>query len=323
MNNYCVITTINKPTKAVEALYEKFGERLIVVGDDKTPANWHYQKATTLLHPTPAAYSPYNHYARKNSGYLHAIRMGADLIYDTDDDNIPNSEWGLRFKETRASKSFGEGWFNAYEPMTTNKIWPRGFPLNKINSGKYSFGGKEPVISSIQQGLSDGEPDVDAIYRMVFDKKQTFGFDRSIYLEKNTWCPFNSQSTWWFPDAYPLMYLPVNCSFRMTDIWRSFIAQRCLWEIGQGVTFHSPSEVYQERNEHDLMKDFELEIPGYLNNERIVEILSRIELKFKEGDLCECLIACYSHLVACDIFPKVELESVEKWIEDYESIRHL
>jgi hypothetical protein len=83
--------------------------------------------------------------------------------------------------------------------------------------------------------------------------------------KRNSWCPFNSQSTWFFKKAFPLMYLPCSCKHsECTDIWRSFIGQRCLWEIGEGVTFHSPSEVYQDRNEHDLLKDFEDEIPGYL-----------------------------------------------------------
>jgi hypothetical protein len=321
MNNYCVITTINKPTKAVEALYEKFGERLIVVLDEKTPKGWrHRDTIVTGLAEWP--YAPLNHYSRKNMGYLIAIKNNPDLIYDTDDDNIPNSEWGLRFKETKASKSFGEGWFNAYEPMTPNKIWPRGFPLNHVNKGKELFGAKEAVVSSIQQGLADGEPDVDAIYRMTNNKPNEFKYDRSIYLDKNTWCPFNSQSTWWFPDAYPLMYLPVNCSFRMTDIWRSFIAQRCLWEIGQGVTFHSPSEVYQERNEHDLMKDFEQEVPGYLLNEKIVKILSddNLILKSERPGIEHTMFNCYGVLVDAGIFPKEELISLEKWLDDVTSI---
>ncbi len=320
MNNYCVITTINKPTKAVEALYEKFGERLIVIGDEKTPKGWHYQKAKYFQPHTPLAYAPFNHYARKNIGYLEAIAENPDLIYDTDDDNIPNKEWGLRFKETKASKSFGEGWFNAYEPMTTNKIWPRGFPLNHINKGKELFGAKESVVSSIQQGLADGDPDVDAIYRMTNNKFNEFKYDRSIYLDKNTWCPFNSQSTWWFPDAYPLMYLPVNCSFRMTDIWRSFIAQRCLWEIGQGVTFHSPSEVYQERNKHDLMKDFKDEVPGYLLNEKIVKLISNESMSSEKEGIHHTMFNCYDLLVMEKIFPEEELKSLEKWLDDVTAI---
>ena len=83
MNNYCVITTINKPTKAVEALYEKFGERLIVVGDEKTPANWNYRKARLIDLPVTLPYAPMNHYSRKNMGYIQAIMAKADLIFDT------------------------------------------------------------------------------------------------------------------------------------------------------------------------------------------------------------------------------------------------
>ena len=317
MNNYCVITTINKPTKAVEALYEKFGERLIVVGDKKTPQNWDYRKSVFLPTAQQRSYIPDNHYARKNVGYLYAIAEGADLIYDTDDDNIPNKEWGLRFKETKASKSFGEGWFNTYEPMTQTKIWPRGFPLNHVNKGKELFGAKEPVVSSIQQGLSDGEPDVDAIYRMTNNKPNEFKYDRSIYLNKNTWCPFNSQSTWWFPDAYPLMYLPVNCSMRATDIYRGLIAQRCLWELNQGITFHSPSEVFQDRNEHDLIKDFADEVHVYLNVEKIAQILGDLTLG---ENITHNLLSCYRALLKIGIFPPAEIDSVKSWIKDFNSI---
>ena len=54
---------------------------------------------------------------------------------------------------------------------------------------------------------------------------------------------------------YPLLYLPAYCSFRMTDIWRSFVAQRIAWENGWRLLFHGPT-MEQERNVHDLMKDF-------------------------------------------------------------------
>ena len=36
---------------------------------------------------------PYNHYTRKNIGYLYAMEQGAEIIYDTDDDNIPYENW--------------------------------------------------------------------------------------------------------------------------------------------------------------------------------------------------------------------------------------
>ena len=74
------------------------------------------------------------------------------------------------------------------------------------------------------------------------------------------------------------MYLPSYCSFRMTDIWRSYVAQRIAWECGWSVLYHEPT-VWQERNEHNLMKDFEDEIPGYTNNLNICKTLQALHLK--------------------------------------------
>jgi hypothetical protein len=313
--NYCVVTTINKPTKAIESLYKIFGENLIIVGDKKTPEDWNYKELPVLME-CDRPYAPNNHYARKNIGYLLAIKNKASLIYDTDDDNIPHDSWQIRTQQVDADESIGDGWYNVYDLLSPDTIWPRGFSLRRLKEHP-SCGKRKFRISSIQQGLADGEPDVDAIWRLVLHKSHYFKHKKSIYLNKWSWCPFNSQSTWWFPKAYPLMYLPIYASFRMCDIWRSFIAQRCIWEIGEGVTFHSPSEVFQDRNEHDLMNDFKDEIPGYLHNDEIVEILSNLNLKSGEDYICENLLTCYQALVDKKILPYLEIESVMAWIKDY------
>lgn len=326
MNNFCIVTTINLPTKAIEVLYEKFGKNLIVVGDEKTPKDWNYKDAQYILDlPVDknwyAGYAPRNSYARKNLGYLEAMRQGAKMIYESDDDNIPNENWQLRVCQIEASKSYGEGWYNVYEAFGKS-IWPRGFSLKHLH--KKSFcDGIGFVNSSIQQGLADGEPDVDAIYRLTSIPNNYFRFNEmaSLYLNVNTWCPFNSQSTWFFPKAYPLMYLPIHANFRMCDIWRSFVAQKCLWYIEDGVTFHSPSEVFQDRNEHDLLKDFEDEIHGYLKNDKMVEILSSLELKNGEENICDNMVTCYTSLVVAGILPAMELRSLNTWIKDYENIK--
>ena len=78
------------------------------------------------------------------------------------------------------------------------------------------------------------------------------------------------------------MYLPSTCTFRMTDIWRSFIAQRILWENDSNLLFHSAS-AEQDRNEHNLLKDFKDEVPGYENNQLIIDILTNLKLKKRLG----------------------------------------
>lgn len=324
MNHHCIITTINKPTKSVEKLHEYFGENLIVVGDEKTPNDWVYKNSKFISIKSKVEFGlsshlKHNHYSIKNIGYLTAIMNNADLIYDTDDDNTPNENWRIRKEQVEAHESVGEGWYNAYNIFSNEYLWARGFSLKELKM-KSKVGYRKFRTSSIQQGLADGDPDVDAILRLVFGKPTKFTENKNLYINKNTWCPFNSQSTWFFPKAYPLLYLPIHATFRMTDIWRSFVAQRCLWEIGEGVTFHSPSEVFQDRNEHDLMKDFQDEIPGYLHNDKIVEILSSLKLKEGQQYMCDNLFTCYAALINNNILPKEEILSVRAWIKDYENV---
>ena len=80
----------------------------------------------------------------------------------------------------------------------------------------------------------------------------------------------------------------------MTDIWRSLVAQHCLWEMEEGVVFHSAT-VFQERNEHDLLRDFADEVPGYLLNDRIRRELEDCNLD--KQDLAGSLSKCYESLV--------------------------
>jgi hypothetical protein len=154
----------------------------------------------------------------------------------------------------------------------------------------------------------------------MFDREFNFDEAPSVWLAPWAWCPFNSQSTWWFSKAFPLMFLPSFVSFRVTDIWRSFIAQRCLWEIGYGIAFHA-SESIQQRNMHSLLRDFEDEIPGYLNNNRIIAILEKLQLAGSIESIEHNMHRCYEALVSAKIVPKKEMSLVEAWINDLEAWR--
>jgi hypothetical protein len=119
----------------------------------------------------------------------------------------------------------------------------------------------------------------------------------------------------WFAKAFPLLYLPSYCSFRMTDIWRSFVAQRIAWENGWSVLFRSP-DLSQERNEHSLMRDFADEIPGYLHNREIGERLERLKLVAGPENLGENLIRCYEELVRLTVVGAEEIALLKAWEKD-------
>lgn len=329
MNNkvFSVITTIQTPGKAVlefDRVLKREGIVLVVVGDRKGPAFFDLEDTLFLSLPDQlksgfalARLLPENHYARKNIGYLHAVSQGASSIYETDDDNAPLAAWRQRTKSVKALSVAANGWVNAYRFFAEEVIWPRGFPLDEIKSTKDLpvRGELCEVEAPVQQSLANNSPDVDAVWRLVLDRPFQFDDGASIYLQPGAWCPFNSQSTWWWPEAFPLMYLPSYCSFRMTDIWRSLVAQRCLWEMGCGVVFHAP-EVIQERNKHNLMRDFEDEIPGYMRNKRLVEIVEGLSLKPGIASAGENMLACYEALVKEDFFPGKELDLIEAWLAD-------
>ena len=324
-----VITTIQAPTPAVEGLLSRLrsiSAPLIVAGDRKGPATFEAEGAVfldleaQLASPFELArLGPVGHYTRKNIAYLEAIRRGATCLYETDDDNAPLPGWAVRDETTLAHRVLDGGWVNAYRCFSEQRIWPRGLPLDAVvascRDGVRVAHEAGTVRAPIQQGLANGSPDVDAVWRLVLDAPFDFDDGPSILVPAGSWCPFNSQSTWWWPEAFPLLYLPSYCSFRMTDIWRSFVAQRCLWELGTGVVFHAP-EVVQDRNPHDLMRDFSDEVPGYLNNRRIADILMALRLEGGPHQVGANLVRCYQALVSAGLFPKEELALVEAWLSD-------
>ena len=324
-----VITTINPPSATVHSISANFSNWMcLVVGDRKTPPDWSHPDVTYIgldaqheLFPAFTRLLPYNHYARKNIGYLYAMKMGANVIAETDDDNIPYDNFldGVHV-DTTARPALQSGWVNVYRFYSDQRIWPRGFPLEKINHSLNStpmLGDPEPHHCPVQQYLADEDPDVDAIYRLTDNAPTKFKFDphrKLIVLPPGSHCPFNSQNTVWWREGFIFLYLPSYVSFRMTDIWRSFIAQVCLHAIGSSIAF-GPATMKQIRNRHDLLDDFRQEVAGYLNNSRIVETLIELPLSTARDDNALNLLLCYRKLVDIAIIPPEELPIVEAWID--------
>ena len=301
----------------------------IVIGDTKSPNEFHLEgcdfwsvERQLSLPFDLAKITPTRHYSRKNLGYLLAIKNGAAELVETDDDNIPREEfWNDKHREVKSHAFENSGWVNVYHYFTKNKIWPRGFPLEELQNQQTELDSLKygNVNCPIQQGLADENPDVDAVYRLTYPLPIDFEIKAKLALGKNAWSPFNSQNTHWFKEAFALMYLPSYCSFRMTDIWRSYVAQRIAWECGWSILYHEPT-VWQQRNEHNLMKDFEDEIPGYTNNFNICKELQSLNLKPGQPNICENLITCYQKLIDINVIGKEEMVLLQAWISDIKRV---
>lgn len=326
--NWLIVTSISPPNEALRSFATGCRDHdfhFVVIGDKKSPSNFELegcdyyslarQKESGLSY---AKLCPTGHYARKNIGYLLAAKSGASVIRDTDDDNLPRvSFWEILPREQEVATMADAAWVNAYRWFSDATIWPRGLPLDQIHRAIPTW--EKLAITRqdcpIQQGLADENPDVDAIYRLTLPLPKNFRADRRVALSSGAWCPFNSQNTTWYSETFPLLYLPAHCSFRMTDIWRSFVAQRIAWSNEWSILFHE-STVWQERNEHDLMRDFADEVPGYLNNARIAGELNALPIKPGLAHIPDNLRLCYEMLRRLNFVGASEIELLEAWLRD-------
>jgi hypothetical protein len=297
--------------------------QVIVVADKKSKRSWDCDGAIYLSVKQQQQIGkhlkgklPFNHYSRKMMGYLKAIQLGADVIIDLDDDNLPKPDWGFPALDGMFPFVPGEkGFINIYQYYTEKKIWPRGLPLRVINdrTGSVLANEKKQCKVGIWQSLADGQPDVDAIYRLTDDSPCTFLTQGAVVLGKKTISPFNSQNTLTRKSLFPLLYLPAYASFRFTDILRSLVAQPLMWMEGYHLGFYHAT-VVQKRNQHDYFEDFLSEIPMFRYVPEIVDIVSSaISPKMNIGDN---LYRAYEALNKNKIIPSKELSVLEAWLKD-------
>jgi len=68
------------------------------------------------------------------------------------------------------------------------------------------------------------------------------------------------------------------------------------------------------------MQDFEQEIPGYLHNQKIAQLLSEVKLITGKNEILDNLRKCYDALIENEIFPPKEGDLLEAWLKDINSV---
>ena len=305
-----------------------------MVGDNKTPCDWKHKECDfiSIEDQKKGAFKisrhlPENHYTRKNVGYLYALKNGASMIIDTDDDNYPseqkwlellNNETHTLYLKDKESLTFKNVYTHFSKPETP--FWPRGFPLNKLTTEDSIIMPEEVISSSkdetvgLWQCMVEGDPDIDAIHRLIFKKTPSFMRSEPIIFGRNNLCSFNSQNTLWKNKSiFPLLYLPATVSFRFTDILRSYIAQAIMGRKKIYLGFY-PSTSFQERNDHNLMVDFKSEICMYQRTEEIVSVIN--EAVKQHCSISDNLVNAYSSLERIGVVDQTELLLLDHWLKD-------
>lgn len=286
MKKIIVTTTINEPTEAIRRYSQIKGWELIVVPDIKTPKekyqdiNCYYLSLEEQKdrYGKISDYIGWNKTERRNLGYIKAYEMGAEIIATVDDDNIPYKEWGQNVLLNQDIEvDTYENINGVFDPLSvTNKsfMWHRGYPLQMVNNRHENiYLGKRKNNFLVQADLWNGEPDIDAIYRMTnkYTNEENFNVSES-YTSLNI-SPFNSQNTFIHRKAIR-HYMMITEVGRIQDIWASYWLQK---KTGTNVLYGKAS-VFQRRNEHVLLNDYKQEYLTYhlsldFINDRIEENL--------------------------------------------------
>jgi len=236
---------------------------------------------------------PYKHFARKNIGYLYAIRHGAKFIFDFDDDNIlyQDKMTGTTFDpianvthlENVQVPLLGKTAFN-HHPLMAASIegsWARGFPLEQLQD-KETHGSVAFIRDAIpmekiavMQYCANGDPDVDAVHRLVKPLPMNYAADTpSLQVPSHAFAPYNAQASVHTYDALWATFLPYSVPGRVSDIWRGYFAEAIFWDLGLSVAFLAP-KVHQDRNAHNYLADMQAELDLYFKAGKLIEFLSQ------------------------------------------------
>lgn len=285
---WIVVSVSDYPSDALKRLVKLKGWQVLAIGGSKTPSDWALKGVIFLSLEEQANlgfrvvdYLPYDSFVRKNVGYLFAIQHGAKKIFDADDrGEVIDDDLGKHFDV----ELIGEGArqevllqyshdnpnrtvVNPYVHFGQRSVWPRGLPLENVGEIGHEefytqvFGGKQ----FIQQGISNGLPDVDSVF--YFTRKsglEAFDvrFDEhapKVALPQGMMVPVNSFNTMIHSPAFWALMLPVSVSTMASDVLRGYWAQRLLWEVGGYVVVYPPTvhrydkiEAYPFSEEKDL-----------------------------------------------------------------------
>jgi hypothetical protein len=255
---------------------------------------------------------------RRNIALLEAIALNPDVIVTVDDDNWPGG-WTTEYLSTLGENqtlfltATQNGWYNV-GAMLRPAVVHRGFPQEYRNTRPIVEGSMFSGRIGVHAGLWLGDPDIDAIERMVKDPFVTSILGDAT-LDLGTWSPFNSQSTAYLGKLAPLMFCFPGVG-RMDDIWASYLARRVMDHLWYYAHYGHP-HVRQDRNEHNLVRDVEAELLGYEFTLEVAEVLRQVRLENTDG-VFESMVKCHDAMAAnlSHILPEQTLSSLTAWQND-------
>jgi hypothetical protein len=232
----------------------------------------------------------WNRPQRRSIGFLRAIEFNPDYILTIDDDNIPDNDYFNNWYHALTtpnnlivtSTTEHQGVWHNYLATADAPIelFPRGFPIVHRNVSETRITEVETSIPPeevcLYQGISLGDPDIDAMTRIVYPKPLPLSTIKDKnYLLRNIWSPYNTQNTVLGKELFPLAFMWPFCG-RMDDIYASYTWQKLIFNKGKYVHVGDALNS-QDRGVRDMLKvDLHHEVEGYFHNHEVWEEIDSI-----------------------------------------------
>ena len=353
-DNWAVVTTISGPTEAVKVAAQLPGWCIVVVADTKTPDNYvelanlsnnsaskmrflavNDQKKWAEESGSMATFVrsiPYKHFARKNIGYLYAIKHGAKFIFDFDDDNILYKDVmtgapldpiaNKTHLENVQVPLLGKTAFNHHQLMKASiqGSWARGFPVDQLQDKETH--GKEGFVRNaipmeniaVMQYCANGDPDIDAVHRLVKPLPMNYAEDvPPLQVPTHAFAPYNAQASIHTYDALWATFLPYSVPGRVSDIWRGYFAEAIFRDLGLSVVFLAP-KVRQDRNAHNYLADMQAELDLYFKAGKLIEFLSQ-EWNSAAHTIPERMEELWIELYQRGYIELDDVQAIQLWLE--------
>lgn len=338
-----VTTTINYPKLLLEYAkdFSKNNKKenlellIIIAGDKKTPdktkqlaknitkkykINCEYldeKKQNEFLRnfKNLKSFLPWNSVQRRNVAILKSLQEKSDLIVTIDDDNFLKTTNFIQshlfnIKKTRGKiVNSSSNWFNICQFLnenSNNNFFHRGFPISKKKlKNNFQLSKQKNFKVAANAGLWLNDPDVDAITRLSQKiKVNSYKLNENFHLGPKVWSPFNSQNTALIAESIPAYFLSPHVG-RMDDIYASYIYKKICDHLKFYISYGFPL-VRQDRNDHNIWNDLDLEKKYHYYLEDFLTILEKIKIDKKNKTF-------YSSTV--DLIDKINSEINKKKFE--------
>jgi len=224
---------------------------------------------------------------RRNIALLRAIEKKPDYILVIDDDNIPDEDYfetwytvlNTPVEQICVNYGFGKApWHNYLRTSDAPiEVYPRGYPVpfRRLDDTRIEKLTK-PISNSqigVYQGISLGDPDIDAMTRIVYPAA-IHSVKEKNYCLQNVWSPYNTQNTMFAKALFPLIFVWPYCG-RYDDIYSSFVWQKFLFNNDM-YAFVGDAINIQNRGERGFFKDLKDEMEGYFYSHIVWEEINQI-----------------------------------------------